>query len=169
MEITWTIAPSPLGELLLAATPGGLVRVAFACEGFEDVLADLVHRAGGPVGTGDLAWARDQLHEYFAGERTRFDLPVDWGLTSGFRGRAQRALTEIPYGSTESYGDLARRLGNPGAVRAVGTACATNPLPVVVPCHRVLRSDGTLGGYRGGLEAKRYLLDLEAGSPRSSG
>lgn len=116
-----------------------------------------------------LPWAQRQIDEYFHGKRREFDMPIDWSLTIGFRGQVQRALTAIDYGQTESYGEVARRLGNPGAVRAVGSACATNPLPIVVPCHRVLRSDGSLGGYRGGTEAKQILLELEAERVRSLG
>ncbi|MGH3426270.1 MAG: methylated-DNA--[protein]-cysteine S-methyltransferase, partial [Mycobacteriales bacterium] len=102
-----------------------------------------------------------ELEQYFAGQRTGFDLPLDFSLSSGFRGTVQRYLSQIGYGRTQSYRQVAEIIGNPRAVRAVGTACATNPLPVVVPCHRVLRSDGTLGGYAGGLEAKATLLTLE--------
>jgi methylated-DNA-[protein]-cysteine S-methyltransferase len=105
--------------------------------------------------------AMRQFDEYFAGRRTVFDLPLNYALSSGFRQVVQRHLSEIPYGHTQSYRDVARIVGNPGAVRAVGTACATNPLPIVVPCHRVLRADGTLGGYAGGLDAKATLLSLE--------
>ncbi len=106
--------------------------------------------------------AARQLEEYFAGRRRVFELPVDLRLSGGYRREVLRHLTEIDYGRTESYTEVATATGNPRAVRAVGSACATNPIPVVVPCHRVLRSDGSLGGYRGGLPAKRMLLDLEA-------
>ena len=109
-----------------------------------------------------LLTAARQLEEYFAGTRTRFDLPLDRSLSHGFRRLVQEHLPEIGYGRTESYGAVARSVGRPQAVRAVGTACATNPLPVVVPCHRVLRGDGGLGGYVGGPEAKSALLELEA-------
>ena len=102
-----------------------------------------------------------EIEEYFAGNRRGFDLPLDFALSSGFRQVVQRHLSDIAYGHTESYKDVAEIVGNPRAVRAVGTACATNPLPVVVPCHRVLRTDGTLGGYVGGAEAKAILLNLE--------
>lgn len=105
---------------------------------------------------------RRQLLEYFAGERTVFEVPLDWGDGGGFRRVVQKALLDIAYGRTESYGELAARVGNAGAVRAVGTACATNPLPIIVPCHRVVRSDGSLGNYAGGVEMKRWLLAHEA-------
>ena len=169
MSITWTRIASPLGSLLLAASPTGLIRVAFASEGDEQVCAELASRTGESLRSGSLPWAQRQIDEYFHGRRWEFDMPIDWSLTTGFRGQVQRALTAIPYGKTESYGEVARRLGNPGAVRAVGSACATNPLPIVVPCHRVLRSDGSLAGYRGGTEAKQLLLELEAEGVRSSG
>jgi methylated-DNA-[protein]-cysteine S-methyltransferase len=106
--------------------------------------------------------AATELDEYFSGRRRSFDLPLDLSLSSGFRRLVQHHLPEIAYGRTESYKQVAELVGNPKAVRAVGTACATNPLPVVVPCHRVLRSDGALGGYIGGLDAKRTLLELES-------
>jgi methylated-DNA-[protein]-cysteine S-methyltransferase len=103
-----------------------------------------------------------QLDEYFAGRRQRFDLPLDWRLSAGFRRTVLHRLPEIPYGETATYAALAAMAGRPRAIRAVGSACATNPLPVVVPCHRVVRSDGTVGGYLGGVEAKAALLALEA-------
>jgi methylated-DNA-[protein]-cysteine S-methyltransferase len=102
-----------------------------------------------------------QLDEYFAGTRHSFDVPLDHALSGGFRARVQHSLPDIGYGRTATYAEVAAAVGNPKAVRAVGTACATNPLPVVVPCHRVLRSDGTLGGYVGGAAVKRELLELE--------
>ena len=110
---------------------------------------------------GPLDAVATQLEEYFAGTRHAFDLPLDHALSSGFRQEVQCFLPHIGYGRTLTYKEVAAQVGNPTAVRAVGTACATNPLPVVVPCHRVLRSDGGLGGYLGGLEAKTTLLDLE--------
>jgi len=109
-----------------------------------------------------LAPAARQLEEYFSGHRTAFDLPLDLRLSGGFRRDVLTRLREVAYGTTASYASLAAAAGSPRAVRAVGTACATNPLPVVVPCHRVVRSDGALGGYVGGAEAKRTLLTLEA-------
>ncbi|QPK82930.1 methylated-DNA--[protein]-cysteine S-methyltransferase [Corynebacterium qintianiae] len=162
MTLTWTTTDTPIGELLLAASPNGLVRVAFECEGFDTVRRDVEHSTGERLVQGELAGVQAQLAEYFTGERTVFDLELDWCLSTGFRGRVQRALLGIVYGRTETYSQIAHRLGNPKAVRAVGTGCGTNPLPIVAPCHRVLRSDGSLGGYRGGLDIKRQLLDLEA-------
>ena len=164
LDVAFTTVSTPVGVLLLAATEKGLVRVAYAREDHDAVLQDLARRISprvlhAPV---RLAPAVRQLEEYFAGTRTRFDLPLDRSLSHGFRRLVQEHLPEIGYGRTESYGAVARSVGRPQAVRAVGTACATNPLPVVVPCHRVLRGDGGLGGYVGGLEAKTALLELEA-------
>lgn len=164
LDVAFTTVSTPVGVLLLAATEEGLVRVAYAREDHEAVLQDLARRISPRVlhAPARLAPAVRQLEEYFAGTRTRFDLPLDRSLSHGFRRLVQEHLPEIGYGRTESYGAVARSVGRPQAVRAVGTACATNPLPVVVPCHRVLRGDGGLGGYVGGLEAKTALLELEA-------
>ena len=164
LDVAFTTVSTPVGVLLLAATEEGLVRVAYAREDHDAVLQDLARRISprvlhAPV---RLAPAVRQLEEYFAGTRTGFDLPLDRSLSHGFRRLVQEHLPDIGYGRTESYGAVARSVGRPQAVRAVGTACATNPLPVVVPCHRVLRGDGGLGGYVGGLEAKTALLELEA-------
>src|SRR5699024_1544475 len=163
IDVAYTVIESPLGPLLLAATRAGLVRVAFEQEGFEQVLATLAARVGPRVlaAPARLEQAATQLGEYFTGRRHAFDLPLDHSLSSGFRGRVQRTLPTIAYGRTRSYREVAELVGSPRAVRAVGSACATNPLPVVVPCHRVLRADGGLGGYIGGLDAKAALLELE--------
>ncbi|NLG21494.1 MAG: methylated-DNA--[protein]-cysteine S-methyltransferase [Actinomycetales bacterium] len=163
LDVSYRTIDSPLGSLLLAATPTGLVRVAFDREGFDTVLASLATRLGPRVlrAPARLDDAARQLDEYFAGTRTAFDLPLDRALSTGFRGQVHTYLPQIAYGHTASYGQVAAAVGNPGAVRAVGSACATNPLPVVVPCHRVLRSDGSLGGYLGGAKAKTTLLALE--------
>jgi methylated-DNA-[protein]-cysteine S-methyltransferase len=155
---------SPVGPLLLAATPAGLVRVAFERENHDDVLVELAAAISprilrSPRGVDDVA---RQLDEYFAGRRRVFEVPVDLQLSKGFRRVVLEHLREIPYGVTESYTVVARSAGNPGAVRAAGSACATNPIPLVVPCHRVVRRDGTFGQYRGGTEAKHALLALEA-------
>ncbi len=163
IDIAYTIVSTPVGPLLLAATSKGLVRVAYDREDHDAVLQSLADRISPRIlrAPQRLDPAVREIEEYFAGRRTDFDLPLDFSLSHGFRERVQRHLSQIAYGHTESYKDVAAILGNPKAVRAVGTACATNPLPVVVPCHRVLRSDGTLGGYVGGLAAKTTLLDLE--------
>lgn len=163
LEVAYRTVDSPVGPLLLAATERGLVRVAYAREDFDQVLETLAARIGPRILRADarLEAAARQLGEYFAHRRTAFDLPLDHSLSSGFRRAVQAYLPEIGYGHTATYKEVAGSVGNPNAVRAVGTACATNPLPVVVPCHRVLRSDGGLGGYIGGLEAKTALLHLE--------
>ena len=163
LDLTVRTVDSPVGPLLLAATGTGLVRVAYEREGFDAVLQSLADRISprileSPDGLDDAA---RELEEYFDGRRTLFDVPVDHALSAGFRATVQAYLPQIAYGQTLTYKEVAVRVGNPNAVRAVGTACATNPLPIVVPCHRVLRSDGSLGGYLGGLDAKRALLDLE--------
>lgn len=163
VDVTYRLLDSPVGTLLLAATTQGVVRVAFEVEDHERVLDSL----GGSVGSrilrgGDrLDPLARELDDYFAGRRHGFDVPLDLRLARGFRLTVLRHLREIPFGSTESYGEVAAASGSPRAVRAVGSACATNPLPIVVPCHRVVRSDGTLGGYLGGLPAKERLLAFE--------
>jgi methylated-DNA-[protein]-cysteine S-methyltransferase len=164
LDATYRVVDSPLGPLLLAATDAGLVRVAYAVEDHDRVLDALGGRVGSRILKDGKRFddAARQLDEYFAGTRRVFDLPVDLRLAHGFRLDVLRHLTAIPYGSTESYAEVATAAGSPRAVRAVGSACATNPLPIVVPCHRVVRSDGSLGGYLGGLPAKETLLHLEA-------
>jgi methylated-DNA-[protein]-cysteine S-methyltransferase len=164
IDVAYTTVDSPVGTLLLAATPHGLVRVAYDVEGHDRVLYDLSHRISPRVlrAPRRLDAAARELDEYFGGRRQVFDLPLDLSLSAGFRQLVQRRLPEIGYGQTRTYGQVAELVGNPRAVRAVGTACATNPLPVVVPCHRVLRADGAVGGYVGGSGAKKALLDLEA-------
>nr|WP_238384895.1 methylated-DNA--[protein]-cysteine S-methyltransferase [Ornithinicoccus soli] len=163
LDVAYTTIDTPVGPLLLAATDKGLVRVAYAREDHDLVLQALSERVSPRVlrAPKRLDPAAREVDEYFAGRRTAFDLPLDHALSSGFRLTVQQHLSEIAYGHTASYGEVARMVGNPKAVRAVGSACATNPLPVVVPCHRVLRSDGSLGGYIGGPDAKTTLLGLE--------
>jgi methylated-DNA-[protein]-cysteine S-methyltransferase len=163
LDLTYTTVATPVGELLLVASADGLLRVAFEREDHDAVLAGLADRVGPRILRSEarLAAAAGQVAEYFAGRRRSFDLPVDLRLLSGFRLEVVRHLQEIGYGRTESYAEVAAATGHPAAVRAVGTACGRNPLPVVVPCHRVVRSDGTSGGYLGGPEAKQLLLALE--------
>ena len=163
LDVAYRVLDSPVGPLLLAATPKGLVRVAYETEGFDSVLEALAAKVSPRVleAPARLDAIAVELEEYFAGRRHEFDVPLDYALSSGFRQIVQRFLPRIGYGHTRSYKEVAELVGNPRAVRAVGTACATNPLPVVVPCHRVLRSDGSLGGYIGGLDAKTTLLSLE--------
>jgi methylated-DNA-[protein]-cysteine S-methyltransferase len=155
---------SPLGTLLLAATDTGLVRVGLPIEDEDEVLAELADRVSPRVmmaPRATVSGARRQLDEYFERQRHSFHLDLDWRLTQGFRRDVLKATAQIPYGQTGTYTTVATMAGNPAAVRAAGTALAKNPVPIVVPCHRVLRSDGALGGYRGGSEAKALLLDLE--------
>jgi methylated-DNA-[protein]-cysteine S-methyltransferase len=163
IDVSYRLVDSPLGQLLLAATERGIVRVAFAAEDFDAVLGVLAEKVGVRVlhRAAPLDAAAAQLDEYFTHSRTGFELGLDHRLSSGYRLEVQLALPSIAYGHTVTYKEMAALTGRPAAVRAVGTACATNPLPIVVPCHRVLRSDGSLGGYLGGLDAKKVLLDLE--------
>jgi len=164
IDVAFERHDSPLGPLLLGATTEGLVRVGLPSEDEDAVLDDLARRVSARVLRSPrdvVTRARRQLEEYFEGRRRAFDLTLDWRLTAGFRREVLYATTQIPYGQTLSYGQLATRADRPAAVRAAGTALATNPLPIVVPCHRVLRSGGALGSYRGGPEAKAQLLGLE--------
>ncbi|WP_295648013.1 methylated-DNA--[protein]-cysteine S-methyltransferase [uncultured Dietzia sp.] len=172
VDVAYRVVDSPIGGLLLAATTDGLVYVAFEVENTDDVLDMLATRVGPRVLRTDatgadgfpavLDAAAAQFDEYLTGDRRDFDLPLDTRLATGFRGQVQRHLADVTYGRTATYKQLAAELDRPGAVRAVGTACATNPLPLVWPCHRILRSDGGLGGYRGGVEAKQRLLAMES-------
>jgi methylated-DNA-[protein]-cysteine S-methyltransferase len=163
LDIAYRTVDSPVGPLLLAATDLGLVRVAYQREDHDTVLQSLADRISPRIlhAPARLDAATQQLEEYFEGTRHTFDLPLDWQLSAGFRATVLHRLPGIGYGRTASYASVAALAGKPRAVRAVGTACATNPLPVVIPCHRVVRSDGSLGGYLGGVEAKRTLLTLE--------
>lgn len=164
LDVAYRMFDSPIGSLLLAATSRGLVRVGFAVEGHETVLAELAERISPRVlsAPGRLDSVAREVDEYFAGRRRTFDLPLDLRLASGFRREVIERLADIGYGCTASYAEMAAAAGSPKAVRAVGTACARNPLPIVLPCHRVVRSDGTAGNYRGGPEAKHTLLTLES-------
>ncbi|HEY0638811.1 MAG TPA: methylated-DNA--[protein]-cysteine S-methyltransferase [Pseudonocardiaceae bacterium] len=165
LDVAHATVDSPVGPLLLAATERGLVRVAFEdVEDHDAVLAGLAGTVSPRVlrAPGRLDPVARELDEYFAGRRTAFDVPLDLRLASGFRRRVLDRLPDIGYGRTASYAAVAALAGSPRAVRAVGTACATNPVPIVVPCHRVVRADGAPGGYRGGAAAKTRLLALEA-------
>ena len=164
LDVGYRIVDSPVGHLLLAATDLGLTRLAFESEDHERVLDMLAERIGSRILRDDKRFDEltRELDDYFEGRRHVFDIPVDLRLAHGFRLEVLRHLRDIPYGHTESYAQVAASAGNPKAVRAVGSACATNPVPIVVPCHRVVRSDGGLGGYLGGTAAKRLLLDVES-------
>jgi len=164
LDVAYRTLESPVGTLLLAATPAGLLRIAYEVEDHERVLQRLAALVSPRIlcAPARLDVAARELEEYFAGRRHDFDLPLDLSLAHGFRRKVLARLARIGYGRTATYAAIARAAGSPRAVRAVGSACASNPLPVVVPCHRVLRSDGTIGGYAGGLDAKRALLALES-------
>jgi methylated-DNA-[protein]-cysteine S-methyltransferase len=163
LDVAYTSADSPFGPLLLASTKRGLVRVGLPNQDPEELLVELAERVSPRVleAPAELDEVRRELDLYFAGKLDHFDLPLDWRLSGGFRQRVLRAIDRIPYGQTRSYTEMARRAGNERAVRAAGTACGSNPIPLVVPCHRVLRTSGALGGYGGGLPMKQALLELE--------
>ena len=163
LDVAYATADSPFGPLLLATTRRGLVKVSFPIFDPDETLQDLATRISPRVleAPAQLDEARQQLDRYFEGQLHEFDLPLDWQLSRGFRLRALRAIDRIPYGQTRSYTQIATSAGNERAVRAAGTACGSNPIPIVVPCHRVLRSGGALGGYGGGLPMKEALLELE--------
>jgi methylated-DNA-[protein]-cysteine S-methyltransferase len=164
VDVAYRTVDSPVGTLLLAATDGGMVRVAFEREGIDAVLDDLARELSPRIlrAPARLDTAARELDEYFTGRRRAFDLPLDLRLSHGFRRIVLGRLIEIGYGTTASYGEVADAAGNPRAARAVGSACRTNPLPLLVPCHRVVRSDGSIGQYLGGVEAKQMLLRMEA-------
>ncbi len=164
IDVAFERHDTPLGRLLLGATPEGIVRLGLPNEDPDAVVEELARRISPRAlrsASAPITAARHQLDEYFAGRRAAFDVPLDWRLTQGFRREVLRATAAIPYGGTASYGEVATRAGSPRAVRAAGTALATNPIPILVPCHRVLRTGGQLGLYRGGAEAKARLLELE--------
>jgi len=164
VDVAFERHDSPLGVLLIGATTKGLVRVGLPAEDEAAVLDELARRVSARVlraPRDSVTRTRHQLDEYFEGGRRAFDVELDWRLTAGFRREVLCATAQIPYGQTASYRQIATQAGSAAAVRAAGTALATNPLPIVVPCHRVLRTGGALGSYRGGPEAKAQLLDLE--------
>ncbi len=164
LDVAYRTIDSPVGPLLLATTEQGMVRVAFDREGIDQVLDELARDVSPRIlrAPARLDAAAHELDEYFDGRRRTFDLPLDLRLSHGFRRTVLTHLTQIGYGHTASYGEVAEAAGNPRAARAVGSACRTNPLPLIVPCHRVVRSDGSIGQYLGGVEAKRLLLSMEA-------
>lgn len=164
LDVAYRTLDTPVGPLLLAATDVGLVRVAYAREDHDAVLQRLADEISPRIleAPGRLDTVAREIDEYFRGMRTAFDVPLDFRLAKGFRREVLTHLPEIGYGHTASYATIAAAAGSPRAVRAVGTACATNPLPVVVPCHRVVRSDGSIGQYAGGVEVKQALLTMEA-------
>jgi methylated-DNA-[protein]-cysteine S-methyltransferase len=165
VDVAWTRIDSPIGPLWAASTEAGLLMVGFGDpdQGLESIAGRVSPRIVEMPGRLDAT--RRELDEYFEGRRHHFDLPLDRRMSRGFRADVLRALEQVDFGETVSYTDLALRVGNPKASRAVGSAMATNPIPIVVPCHRVLRTGGALGGYGGGLDAKRWLLAHEGVEP----
>jgi len=166
VDVAYALLDTPVGELLLAATARGLVRIAYPGSGsWDEVLESLASQISPRVLAAPkrLDEARRELDEYFAGRRHEFELPLDWRLSSGFTRRVLRATARIPYGQTSSYGQVATAAGSPRGHRAAGNALGANPIPIVVPCHRVLRTGGALGGYGGGPERKQALLEIERG------
>jgi len=168
LDVAYADVDAPFGKLLVASTPAGLVRVAFASEPDQRVLEELAERISPRVlqAPARLDEVRRELDDYFHGRLHQFRLPIDWSLSAGFLRQARQACYAIPYGQVLTYAQLAARAGSPAAVRAAGNAMARNPIPIVVPCHRVVRTGGGLGGYGGGLDVKRWLLDLEGSGDR---
>ena len=167
LDVAYGTYESPLGNLTVMVTPRGLVRLSYPGEGIDDQLQELAERISprileAPEKTDEV---RRQLDAYFAGRRHAFDVPIDWRLVRGFAGDVLRATARIPFGGVSSYREIAAAAGSPNAYRAAGNALGSNPVPIVVPCHRVLHASGGLGGYTGGLERKRYLLQLEGVLP----
>jgi methylated-DNA-[protein]-cysteine S-methyltransferase len=167
LDIAYATLDSPAGRLLLAATPRGLVRLAYLDGGEQEaaVLEQLAHRISPRIleAPRRLDEPRRELEQYFESARNRFEIPIDWQLTRGFGRRVLEATTRIPFGSASTYKQVATEAGSPRGSRAAGNALGANPLPIVVPCHRVLHSTGGLGGYTGGLDRKRLLLAIESG------
>jgi methylated-DNA-[protein]-cysteine S-methyltransferase len=164
LDVAYATAETPIGDVVVAATERGLVRVALPGESLDDVLTRLAQEVSPRI----LAYpqrldeARRELDEYFEGNRQRFELPLDWRLSHpGFYRRVLRTTAKVPFGEVITYTDAAKRAGSPRAFRAAGTALGSNPIPIVVPCHRVVRSGGDLGNYGGGPELKRFLLEHE--------
>ena len=163
LDIAYASVELPVGRVLVASTPRGLVRLSFPSQDADAVLSELAATVSPRIlaAPARLDEVRRELDEYFAGDRKDFDLSLDWRLTKGFRRRVLRVTARIPYGETATYAEVAGRAGSARAHRAAGSALGANPIPVVVPCHRVLRTGGALGGYGGGLEVKETLLELE--------
>jgi len=164
LDVAYASVDSPLGPLVVAATPKGLVRVSYSeFRGEDDVLEELARKVSPRVleAPAKLDPVRRELEEYFEGRRQRFDTPIDWSYLAGFTREVLRATAAIDYGEVSTYAGVAEAAGSPRAVRAAGNALGANPMPVVVPCHRVLRTGGMLGGYTGGIERKEFLLRLE--------
>ncbi|HEX2057555.1 MAG TPA: methylated-DNA--[protein]-cysteine S-methyltransferase [Actinomycetota bacterium] len=163
VDVAYDEIDSPIGKLVVATTGRGLVRISFPTETEGLVLDELARRLSPRVvrAPRKVAPVARELDEYFAGRRKRFDVPLDWSLVGPYARKVLRATAAIPFGKVSTYREVARKAGNPAASRAAGNALGSNPIPVVVPCHRVLRTNGTLGGYGGGLDVKEQLLRLE--------
>jgi methylated-DNA-[protein]-cysteine S-methyltransferase len=163
VDVAYALVDSPLGTLLAARTRRGLVELAYGGEQPDSLLVELSEKLSPRVleAPGRLDDVRRQLEEYFEGRRTDFELPIDWSLSRGFTQRILQATAKVPFGELATYRDIASRAGNERAVRAAGNALGSNHMPIVVPCHRIVRTGGALGGYTGGLERKEYLLRLE--------
>lgn len=173
LDVAYATLDSPVGTLLVAVTPRGLVRLAYLDAGEEE--ASVLEQLAATVSPRVLAAPRKldeprrELDQYFAGRRRQFELPLDWQLTRGFGRRVLEATARIPYGATATYKQMATEAGNARAYRAAGNALGSNPIPIIVPCHRILHSGGGLGGYTGGLERKRVLLAVESGQEPLAG
>ncbi len=164
VDVAFEDHDTPLGQMRVSATGQGIVRMSLPTENADEVLDHLARNVSPRIlrtSTPTITTARRELDEYFDGHRRTFDVPLDWMLTKAFRRDVLRATAQIPYGQTSSYQQVATVAGSPNAVRAAGSALANNPLPILVPCHRVLRTDGGLGQYLGGQAAKIQLLTLE--------
>jgi methylated-DNA-[protein]-cysteine S-methyltransferase len=168
IDVAYASLDSPVGMLLLAATPRGVVRLAYLDGDEADVLEQLADRVSPRILAAPrrLDEPRRELDQYFAGRRRDFEVPLDWRLSRGFTRRVLQATANVPYGATASYKQVATEAGNALAFRAAGNALGANPIPIIVPCHRILHSGGGLGGYTGGLERKRLLLAVESGQAR---
>jgi methylated-DNA-[protein]-cysteine S-methyltransferase len=165
IDVAYATLDSPVGTLLLAATRRGLVRLAYLNGDEANVLEQLADNVSPRIlaAPRQLDEPRRELEQYFAGRRREFEVPLDWGLSHGFTRRVLQATANVPYGGTATYKQVATQAGNALAFRAAGNALGANPIPIIVPCHRILHSGGGLGGYTGGLERKRVLLAVESG------
>jgi methylated-DNA-[protein]-cysteine S-methyltransferase len=167
VDVAYAPVDSPVGELVVAVTPRGLVRLAYEDGRGDAVLSELAARVSPRVieAPARLDDVRRQLDEYFGGRRQSFDLGIDWTLARGFTRRVLQSTAKVPFGELATYREVASGAGNAAAVRAAGNALGANPMPIVVPCHRVVRTGGAMGGYTGGVERKEYLLSLEGALP----
>jgi methylated-DNA-[protein]-cysteine S-methyltransferase len=163
LDVAYALVDSPLGKLLAARTKRGLVELAYGGEQPDPLLDELSRKLSPRVleAPAQLDDVRRELDEYFEGRRTSFDVPLDWSLSRGFTQRILQATAKVPFGELATYRDVAEKAGNVRAVRAAGNALGSNHMPIVVPCHRIVRTGGALGGYTGGLERKEFLLKLE--------